>query len=94
MIGVKEAVEVAKDYAHQLFEGQELQDVLLEEVELSDNERFWLITIGFARRRPANFLSDAFMTSAARYKREYKVFEIDAKIGTPRSMKIREPIFV
>ncbi len=47
MIDMKQAVQIALDFCHSLYAPEKLGDLLLEEVELSDDEKFWLVTIGF-----------------------------------------------
>lgn len=47
MIGVKEAVRIAMDYLATLYEDKDLRDVLLEEVRLSEDDQYWLVTLGF-----------------------------------------------
>lgn len=59
----------------------ELLDVRLEEVELSEDESAWLITLGFIRP------SSGILTEQP--KREYRRFEIDTLTGDLKSMKIR-----
>ena len=52
MIDVKEAVKVAHDYTRELYKDYgvgEVDPITLEEVELTDDERFWLITLGMYR---------------------------------------------
>lgn len=51
-------------------------DERLEEVELTDDEKHWLITLSYR---------DSHLTS----ERSYKKFTIDAETGEVQSMKIR-----
>ena len=73
-----------------------ISGVLLEEVELSADDRFWLITLGFYRHKPAvtplDELANTGITglTAADRTRVYKVIKIDADTGKPVSMKMRE----
>jgi hypothetical protein len=62
---------------------------MLEEVELSEDETHWLITLGFDRRRPVRSTFEA-LQSMTPYERAYKTIEIRADTGEVRSMKIRE----
>ena len=92
MIDVKEAVKIATDYLRQLYEPTELQDILLEEVALSDDEKYWYVTLGFSRPVPSTDPMRALTESILnqkKYRREYKVFQIDSATGQVRSMKIR-----
>lgn len=92
MIDVKEAVKIATDYLRQLYEPAELQDILLEEVALSDDEKYWYVTLGFSRPVPSTdpmrVLTENILNQK-KYQREYKVFQIDSATGQVRSMKIR-----
>ena len=82
-IGVKEAVQAATSAIRELLPGEELNDLRLEEVEQSDDERLWLITLGFYPE-PRSELSPL-----VRPIRKYKLFTVDAETGKVRSMKIR-----
>lgn len=95
MINVKEAVSIAFQYMSDLFDTSKFHDFLLEEVELSENGKWWLVTIGWSRPVPPNEVIQNPMTSILgqskiTYRRSYKVFKIDASNGEVRSMKIRE----
>jgi len=50
MIGIKEAVSVAKEFAKTMFES-DLPELRLEEVERSDDDKYWLITVGFTAEK-------------------------------------------
>jgi hypothetical protein len=98
MIDVKEAVKIATGYLKQLYEPAQLHDILLEEVALSDDEKYWYVTLGFSRlvasTSPMQALVEPFLKSQGivdqtKYQREYKIFQIDAATGQVRSMKIR-----
>ena len=58
----------------------------LEEVELSDDDKYWFITLSFdgSVAPPPNTFS--FLTKS----RLYKIFKVDAYTGEIRSMKIRD----
>lgn len=83
MLDVKEAAERASEYFAGLYQDQRLSNVQLEEVELTDDGKFWLITLS----HPVPNESPALTFS---FKRKYKVFKIDAKTGEVKSMKIRK----
>jgi len=70
----------------------EIQDVLLEEVRRSEDERYWLVTMGFSRPvSPARNTLNLFENVLnPQMKREYKIFEIDSTNGDVRAMRIRE----
>ena len=46
---VKEAVRKAKDHVEVMFEGENLQNVGLEEVTFNESNKRWLVTVGFSR---------------------------------------------
>jgi hypothetical protein len=85
MIDVKEAAKVAVEYLQSL-PNMPAVAVRLEEVILTDNEQFWLITL--------SFMDDAEPRGIAAIanapERLYKAFNIDAESGQVRSMKIRQ----
>jgi hypothetical protein len=87
-IGVKQAVASAMDFVRDMYEGQSLLDLLLEEVEMAQADDQWLVTIGFslAKEESASIISPATRKLA----RHYKVIAVDALSGHPLSMKIRE----
>jgi hypothetical protein len=82
MLDVKEAAHRASDYFLSLYGGEGSSGVRLEEVELTDDGRYWLITLSHPIR------DDAPWELATR--REYKLFTIDATTGEVKSMKIRK----
>ena len=84
MLDVKEAAQKASDYFAALYSGQGISNVQLEEVELTDHGRYWLITLSYPQ--PSD-LAGLFGTGS---RREYKVFKIDARTGEVKSMKIRK----
>ncbi len=90
IIGVKEAVQAAISYLQDLqsviLPSQIVQDLRLEEVELSESRSksavtHWLVTLSY------NVKDDAL---GMRLSREYKIFTVEAATGKVRSMKIRE----
>lgn len=86
MIGIKEAVNVAKDFVKNVFE-TDLPELSLEEVQRSDDDKFWLITVGFTRER--NGLPQLAKVVNP-YERVYKTIKINAENGEAISMNIRE----
>lgn len=95
IIDVKQAVDSATAYFSKLMP---VEDVRLEEVEISDDERFWYVTLS-ALVRPPNATqpgpSEASTSHLAGLfkgdrERVYKVFTVDSVTGAVRSMKIRE----
>ncbi|HEY2892824.1 MAG TPA: hypothetical protein VGJ16_01380 [Pirellulales bacterium] len=84
-IGVKEAVQSATSAIKELLAPDSLSNLRLEEVEQTDDERYWLITLGFDDPTAV----ESLMGPLARATRKYKVFTVDAETGKVRAMKIR-----
>ena len=89
-INVKQAVITAQQYfnsiKNMILSGTDkIEDLRLEEVELSQDKQFWLITLGFDCVNRNNRLQ-----VVPQYAREYKIFKINAETGEVESMKIRE----
>lgn len=82
MLDVKEAARKASEYFAGLYATEKFTNVQLEEVELTEDRKYWLITLSYPvgpELAPLNF----------NFKRKYKVFKIDAGTGEVKSMKIR-----
>jgi hypothetical protein len=91
MLTVKEAVQAAQDWVRDLYPESALKHLRLEEVQLSSDERYWNITLGWVE--PAireNALSAAFGSDMRVLPRVYKTLEVDSETGAVKSMKIRE----
>jgi hypothetical protein len=91
MVDVKEAAQRAADYFAKIYSDKPYSDVLLEEVELSEDEKYWLITLSYAYELPTVSLVSP-MNPFAKLKdgpRRYKLFKIDAATGNVKAMKIR-----
>jgi hypothetical protein len=88
MMDVKEAVRAAKEYVVDLFDGEEIECVGLEEVEFDHESDQWKITIGFSRPwdRPKT-LSASLREDPLR--RSYKVVCINDADGKAVSVKDR-----
>jgi hypothetical protein len=91
IIDVKQAVFIAWNHIQSFDEqiGAPLQDLLLEEFELTDDRKFWLITLGFNHQiqPPENPLG---INLPPREERKYKIIKVSAETGEVESMKIRE----
>ena len=90
-VDVKEAVRKSGAYFRKLYpEIATGGNLMLEEVEESEDGSYWLVTLGYDIRRHAYPLSgnlkDVFGPQVVRH---YKVFKVDAKTGRILSMKIR-----
>lgn len=85
MIPAKEAVKRGMLFLAELQESNPPEDVTIEEVELSNDGLFWLITISYF---PSGS-SIAAITGQKTYKK-YKIFKVDAVSGNVISMKMRD----
>ena len=85
MITVRKAVEVAQDYFQSIQDmlGEELRDLRLEEVELSEDGGIWLVTLGYDR--PISPTHPA-ISIIKRFRREYKLFKVNAETGEVKGM--------
>ena len=96
MIGLKEAVKIAYDYLKDVYDGIEIvNDLRLEEITRSEDEKFWFVTLGFWRSKttaPANSkLNENLQTLlGSQFERVYKTIEIDANDGKAVGLKIRQ----
>ena len=85
---VKEAARTAKAYVADLYAGEAITNVGLEEVEFDDRSNDWKITIGFSRPwdRKANL---AAALAAGTPARSYKVVRIADDDGHIVSLRDR-----
>jgi len=88
MIDVKQAVRIGIEFLNTIYEQGKLTNLLLEEVELSPDEKYWFITFGFDRELPQYSYLQAI--TGPDIRRAYKIVKIDAEKGQTISMKIRE----
>ena len=91
MIDFKTAVKKALEFLADVYANESLLDVRLEEIELSEDERFWNITLSYrgGTRHPAtSALAMAEVVTGP--PREYKVIAVRSLDGEVQSMKIRE----
>ncbi|MCI0365122.1 MAG: hypothetical protein L0Y44_04885 [Phycisphaerales bacterium] len=86
MIEVKQAVERARQYSKELLGDQYATS--LEEVELSDDGRWWFVTLGYHGRN--NQKSVSLALGLPETPDFYKIFEINRDTGDVRAMKIRQ----
>ncbi len=89
MIDVKQAVAIAVRYVSELYAGESVLDLRLEEVEHTEDDRFWLITLGYLRKVPTRSGPVFTQVLGPEYQRDYKTLKIDADSGAVHSMKIR-----
>ena len=85
---VKEASQTAKAYVAELFAGEQITNLGLEEAEFESLSNTWKITIGFSRPwDQKNVLSAAL--GEGRPARSYKVMRINNESGDVESLKDR-----
>jgi hypothetical protein len=86
---VKQAVAIAKNYVGEIFAGESLTNVGLEEVEFDEMRGAWEITVGFSRPWDAKlpWVSPALQADKSR---SYKVVRISDSDGRVLSIKNRE----
>ena len=85
---VKEAVKRAKEYLTDLYQGEEITNVGLEEVVFEDRSNSWKITIGFSR--PWDHKNALVATLADnRSLRSYNVLSINDDSGKVESLMDR-----
>jgi len=84
MIDIKEACRRAIEYLERLYPDQEL-DAALEEAELTDDDRYWLVTLSVKRVTPVGGAGESVFGE----NRTYKIFKLLAETGEVRSMKMR-----
>ena len=88
-ITVREAAHAAEAYFRQLFPAR---NVSLEEVELSEDEKHWLITLGYEVEVPmVPSVSALNPFIQPEKKTKYKLFKVNAQTGSVVAMKIRNP---
>jgi len=87
MLDVKDATKTAIDYFGQVFQNG-YKSLRLEEIELSEDERYWYVTLGFDSPYQ-NLGALASVSIGGRPMREYKTIKIDGSTGKVLSIKIR-----
>jgi len=85
MINVKEASQKAIEHLKSLFPDQDLGNILLEEAELTEDNKFWMISVSFKKINPAGIVGESVFAD----NRSFKVFKLHADTGDVRSMKSR-----
>jgi hypothetical protein len=101
MLTVKEAVQKAREYAQDMYEGERVNNLLLEEAVLDDSQTQWQITFGYDSSRIRRIKETPLHESLAMFfrsktsvqeetLRDYKTFIINAENGAFGGMKIRE----
>jgi len=85
-IDARQAASAAAAYFRDLYSN--VASFSLEEVEFSEHEHCWLITLSF--EIPANPRLGGVLVQFQPPKTKFKVFKVDAKTGRVVAMKIRK----
>jgi hypothetical protein len=95
MIDARNAVKFATDHLEQIKDlmGDNFSNLRLEELELSENREFWIVTLSYdVPYTPSGLerlLAPSGLPHGKLHTKEYKIFNVDAQTGEFRSMKIR-----
>jgi hypothetical protein len=87
MIDIREASQKAMEHLAALYPETDLGQILFEEAELTDDDRFWLITLSYKSPVAASGVGQSVFVG----DRSYKVFKLSAESGEIRSVKSRTP---
>ena len=83
MIDVNEASHRAIEHLKKLYPDSDLEKILFEEAELTDDDRFWIITISYKSPVAAGGVGKSMFVG----DRSYKVFKLLAENGEIRSVR-------
>lgn len=86
MVNVNEAIESAETFTKKVIDNP-LTNIAVEEVELSEDEKTWLITLGWDE--PMKGVTSSALKSVIGPERIYKVFYVDIETGNVNKMKLR-----
>ena len=81
MVDGKQAVGKAIDYVKSVYDSSQMTDLMLEEVERSEDGKHWYVTLSFIPQGK---------TSGGTTERTYKVVKVVVETGELLSMKIRK----
>lgn len=86
MIDVKRAIANAKQFLEDIY-GRGVMQIespfQLEEVEKSDDGRYWYVTFSFMKKDISPLATDMLV-------RQYKIVKVDSETGESLSIKMRE----
>jgi hypothetical protein len=88
---IEELVAKAQGYINSIY-GEAASALMLEELQRSEDEQKWLITVSFSRKQAAtSTLSPLLVDSNAdQFERVYKQIQIDAQSGEFLGMTMRQ----
>lgn len=90
-IDLKQAIDIAREFILDIFASDAIQELTLEEVEMSDDANYWLVTFSFGRERAPRSTLEQFAVqthSMNVYEKYYRTIQIDMA-GKVKAMKIR-----
>ena len=87
---VKDAVHKAKEFLVDLLADEDPSNIGLEEVEYDDQERAWLVTLGFSRPWNSTRNTLTSITGESAVKRAYRTLKISDETGKVASIKRRD----
>lgn len=93
MLTFQDAVKQAMEFYNSLPLAKKPTELLVEELTYSKEEQYYLVTLGYTvavTMSGINPLSAAMGVANTEYKREYKVFKVDAQTGEVLFMKIKK----
>jgi hypothetical protein len=94
-IDARNAVKSATEYLDHIKDlvGENFTNLRLEELEVAENGHIWMVTLGYdVPYTPSgveSLMTQYQVSGNKSYKREYKIFNVDALTGQVQSMKIR-----
>jgi len=90
-IDVREAIAKARAYIKYLYADENIERLMLEGVELSEDEKNWVITFGFDMPTSIRLahMSDRFPGTTQEYERTYRDILVGALTGEVVSMRPR-----
>lgn len=89
MIDVKMAVGLAQKYIRELYADEKITGLSLEEVELTGDEKCWLVTLSFYAISRGGLGVIAGIVAPGQSVQKFKIVKLDATTGQVKSMKIR-----
>ncbi len=88
---MKEAIAFAKLAVIEAFQGEDIAQIRLEEIELKEDLQEWNITFGLYRPAVnARFNALGAFMSDAQFKKSYRVVRVSNNDGKVLSIRIRE----
>jgi hypothetical protein len=83
-VTAKQAAQVAVKYLNDVCAPPTIENILLEEIEFSEDERYWFVTLSF-KQYPTSGISEIWEAA----EKKLRLFKVDARSGKVVSMKIR-----